>query len=522
MLGEVIVAVKNAMLLVPNKVTGSVIPHTKQVTIKGTDYACVPHGIEETKVLRNLGYTVPCPILYHYDWAGRTDVYDTQRDTAEMMVSNRYAYVLNAMGTGKTRASLFATDYLLKTDQIDKVLILAPLSTLSHTWEREIFMCFPHRSATSLHHTAKAKRLQRMNEDKDYYVINHDGVKVILKELLTAMKLWGRVAIIIDELAVLRNQKTSRWKAVNKLVSHSRYAWGMTGGPVPKEPTDAYGQIKLLTPSRVPKYFKQFKELTMLQITPFKWIPKQEALDIVYDAMRPSVRYERDDCFDLPPVTEAMREIKLSATQEEVGKKMWDHFVHEDAQGLITAANSAVRIGKLVQIYGGYVYSDNGTIVDLEPEPRLQELEGIIEQSDGKVIVFCAYRHTVDKVQERLEKTFNTGKIYGTTSKNKRDELFTDFQFGSKLEVLVAHPQTMAHGLTLTAANTIVWYQPIMDLEIFDQANARITRAGQKRPQHVIKLVGNKVESAIYKRLQKRSDTQSILLSMLHGENLTL
>jgi hypothetical protein len=360
-----------------------------------------------------------------------------------------------------------------------------------------------------------------MMEDRDYYIINHDGVKVILRELLVNMKLWGRVAIIIDELAVLRNQKTARWKAVNQMVRQSSYAWGMTGGPVPKEPTDAYGQVKLLTPNRVPKYFKKFKELTMLQITQFKWIPKREALDVVYDAMRPSVRFTRDDCFDLPPVTYSTREIKLSKTQELAGKKMWDYFVHEDSQGLITAANSAVRIGKLIQIYGGFVYSDEQKIISLSPDDRLREVEEIINEAEGKVIVFCGYRHTVDSVTDFLSTNFKVDKVYGSTSKTKRDELFTDFQFGSKLDVLVAHPQTMAHGLTLTAANTIIWYQPIMDLEIFDQANARITRAGQTRPQHIVKLVASKIETAVYKRLQQRSDTQNLLLDMLHGENLT-
>ena len=519
--GKVVISEAHQMILVPNKVTSNIIPHTKQIMLHGTPYACIHHGVEETRVLRNIGYDIPSPIRHHYDWVNRDDVYDTQRDTAELMVDNKHAYILNSMGTGKTRAALFATDYLLKTKQIDKVIVLAPLSTLTHTWEREIFMCFPHRTAISLHHPQKANRLKRMMEDRDYYILNHDGVKVILKELITNIKLWGRVAIIIDELAVLRNQKTARWKAVNKLVQLSAYAWGMTGGPVPKEPTDAYGQVKLLTPKRVPKYFKQFKEQTMLQITQFKWIPKREALDIVYDAMRPSVRYTRDDCFDLPPVTYTTREVKLSTTQEIAAKKMWDFFVHEDAQGLITAANSAVRIGKLIQIYGGFVYSDDRTVIDLQPDNRLQEIRDIINEAEGKVIVFCAFRHTVDKITAYLEPDFEVDKIYGSTSKTKRDELFTDFQFGSKLEVLVAHPQTMAHGLTLTAANTIVWYQPTMDLEIYDQANARITRAGQTRPQHIVKLIGNKIETAVYNRLQKRSDSQSVLLDMLHGENLT-
>ncbi len=487
------------------------IPHAKRIEKNGSAFLAAPHRDTETKLLNNLGYAIPAPILHHYDWVSTTP-FLSQRDTARLLTENRRAYVLNDMGTGKTRASLYACDFLMGTGEIRKVLVVAPLSTLTTVWEREIFACFPHRRAVALHGT-KDKRLKFLAQDADFYIINHDGVAV-LEEALHARP--DIDTIIIDELAVLRNSKTKRWKGMNRLCKNKKYVWGMTGGPMPKAPTDAYGQIKLLTPERVANtYFTGFRSKTMLQITQFKWIPKKEANDIVHELMQPAVRYSREDCVDLPPTTYSTREVELSVEQKKAYKQMQREFVLEHNGLEITAANAGVQASKLIQIGAGFSYGSNGVVVELDCKKRLDTLTEILDGTQNKVIVFAPFKHTVRSLKAYLDLAgYTVERIDGDVGKTERDRVFWAFQHAANPRVIVAHPQTMAHGLSLTAADTIVWYAPHRDLEIYDQACARITRPGQVNHTHIIHIQASPVEKRVYNVLSKRGNMQQALLSL--------
>lgn len=487
------------------------IPHAKEVVKNGTKFLTTPHRDTETKLLNNLGYAVDAPILYHYDWGGTTP-FMSQRDTARLLTENRRAYVLNDMGTGKTRASLFACDFLMDNEEIQSVLVVAPLSTLTTVWEREIFAYFPHRRAVALHGT-KDKRLKLLAEPADFYIINHDGVGV-LEEVLHARP--DIDTIIIDEIAILRNSKTKRWKIMNRLCKSKKYVWGMTGGPMPKAPTDAYGQIKLLTPERVAGiYFTGFRSKTMLQITQFKWIPKKEANDIVHELMQPAVRYSREDCIDLPPTTYSTQEIALSNEQKKAYKQMQREFMLEHNGLEITAANAGVQASKLIQISSGFSYGSNGVVVELDCKTRLDTLTEILDGTQNKVIVFAPFKHTVRSLKAYLSLAgYFVERIDGDVTKTERDVIFNSFQHSSEPRVIVAHPQTMSHGLTLTAADTIVWYAPCWDLELYDQACARITRPGQVNHTHIIHIQASPVEKRVYNVLNKRGNMQQALLSL--------
>ena len=487
------------------------IPHAREITKNGAKFLTTPHRDTEAKLLNNLGYAIPAPILHHYDWVG-TKPFLSQRDTARLLTENRRAYVLNDMGTGKTRAALYACDFLMDTGEIRAVLVVAPLSTLTTVWEREIFAYFPHRRAVALHGT-KDKRLKFLAQDADFYIINHDGVAV-LEEALHARP--DIDTIIIDELAVLRNSKTKRWKRMNQLCKKKKYVWGMTGGPMPKAPTDAYGQIKLLTPENINGvYFTGFRSKTMLQITQFKWIPKKEANDIVHELMQPAVRYSREDCVDLPPTTYSTREVDLSVEQKKAYKEMQTKFVLEHQGIEITAANAGVQASKLIQIGAGFSYGYNDVVIELDCKSRLDTLTEILDGTQHKVIVFAPFKYTVRSLKAYLSLAgYAVERIDGDVGKSERDKIFNAFQHSSEPRVIVAHPQTMAHGLTLTAADTIVWYAPYWDLELYDQANARITRPGQVNHTHIIHIQASPVEKRVYNILSKRGNMQQALLAL--------
>lgn len=490
-----------------------IIPHAKKLSHKGNLFTAVPHRPIETQLLNNLKIEVPSPILHHYDWRGTTP-FDSQRTTAALMVDHKRAYILSDMGTGKTRSALYATDYLMNVGVVEAVLIIAPLSTLSTVWEREIFQCFPHRSAVSLHGTKK-QRLKKLAEKHDYYIINHDGLEVLEKELSERDDLQ---AVVIDELAVLRNANTTRWKVTNRLVHNRLYVWGMTGSPTPKSPTDAYGQVKLLTPAKVPRYFKAFRAEVEIQITPFKWLARPDANETVHTAMQPSVRYELDDCVDIPPITVTTREIELTGPQKAAYKQMKEAFMLSWAGGDITAMNAGIQTSKLLQIGCGFAYGRDEQVMEIDHGPRINELRNIIDETEHKLIVFTPFKKSVALLTRQLAPLYDTEHVSGDVGKSKRDEIFNEFQHGKGIKVLVAHPQCMAHGLTLTAASHIVWYSPTPNLEIYEQASARIRRPGQDKKTNLIHLQATPIEKRIYKTLEARGNMQSSLLDMFRAE----
>src|SRR6185437_8894397 len=141
-----------------------------------------PYAQTEAYMLKQLGYDVAAPILHLYDWAGGKP-FDVQRQTCAMLTMNPRAYVLNGMGTGKTRAALWAWDYLYGNKAVGKLLILAPLSTLKFTWAREIFGTLPHRTCAVLHGTKKQRLAALQTSNADIYIINHEGFGVVQPEI---------------------------------------------------------------------------------------------------------------------------------------------------------------------------------------------------------------------------------------------------------------------------------------------------------------------------------------------------
>ena len=296
---------KQALLLksrTPERIT-NVIPTAKTFSVKGILYVAVPHKLAETKVLKNLGYEPPAPIREYYGWPGRFKPFDAQREAAAFLSMYSRAFNLSELGTGKSLASLWAYDYLRGIGKVNKALIVSPLSTLERTWADEVFQHFPHLE-TAVLHGSRDKRIKLLKTDVDIYIINHDGLQIIEPYLKERPDID---IIIIDEIAqAARNAGTDRWKAINKVVNRQgipRYCWGMTGTPTPNAPTDAWAQCRLINPESVPPYFNRFKGQVMRQLSQFSWVPKSDATDIVNKVMQPSVRFTRDECVDLPPLS---------------------------------------------------------------------------------------------------------------------------------------------------------------------------------------------------------------------------
>lgn len=503
----------------PQKVL-SVIPTAKVFNFRGQDLLAIPHRIDEVRVLRNLGFNVPSPIKYYYGFPGRYTPFMAQRETSDFLTTNNRAFCLNDLGTGKTQAALWAYDYMRSVGKAKRLLVATPLSTLERTWGDAVFSSFPHLEFSVLH-GSKARRLKLLNQRVDVYLINHHGVQIIAEELA---KRDDIDIIIIDEIAqVGRTPGTDIWKSLdkicNKQLSSKRTVWGLTGTPTPNAPTDAWAQCRLVVPHKVPPYFKRFKEQVMKQYGPFTWVPKPNAVDVVKEVMQPAIRFTRDQCIDLPDCMYQTLEVELTPDQKKAYKTMAATLRAEVESGQVLAVNEAVKMSKLVQIACGVVYGTDGEEVTIPATPRLKLVTEVIENAATKTIVFVPFRSSIEVVANHIrEAGFTVECIHGGVGKNQRDTIFSNFQKLNEPQVIVAQPGAMSHGLTLVAANTIVWYAPITSNETYEQANGRITRPGQKHQQFIINIEGTPVERKIYERLKNKQKTQGLLLDLVQEE----
>jgi SNF2 family DNA or RNA helicase len=488
----------------------NVVPGCKHVALPAGPAVIVPHTRDAVRFARNLGHRVPAPILSQYGWNGDTP-FKAQKITAALMTMHDRAFILSEIGTGKTRAACYAIDYLLKSGEISAACIVAPLSTLVRVWELEFFRYFSHLNVQVLH-GSREKRIERLKAGADVFIINFDGVETILPALQEAKQIG---AIVIDELSYYRNSQTDMWKAAKDFTVGRKYVWGMTGSPTPNEPTDAYGQVKLLLPNRVPKYFNRFQALTMRRLSQFRWIAQPNALDIVYDTMQPAVRFLRKDVAELPETSYQTREVDLSVEQAKVYKALAAKAHHAFAQGEVTALNEAVLLSKLLQVASGWVYTTTRGTVALDNRGRMDALHEVLLENGGKTIVFVEFIHAATALHAALVAGgWSVELITGSVSLSQRNQVFARFQDSPTPRILVAHPRCMSHGLTLTAANTVVWFTPTASLETYIQANGRITRPGQKDKTLVVHLCASAVEYRIYSRLQRKAKVQGTLLEM--------
>lgn len=493
------------------------IPTAKVYNVQGVDLVVAPHRLDEVRVLRNLGINAPSPILHYYKWVGKHVPYDHQKETAAFLTLNQRGLVLNEIGTGKTQSALWAADYLLATKTVKKILILSPLSTLERVWGDAIFTQFPHRKFVVLHGTAE-RRKKLLKTDVEFYIINHDGFNIISDETKNFFDL-----VIVDEAAVLRNPSTQRFKVFRKWVDgqNNLRLWLMTGTPTPNDPTDAWALAKLVNSPFCTKTYTSFREQVMMKIGQWKFVPRPESVEIVKNILQPSVRYTRDECFDLPDTVIQTRKVELTAEQKKHYTQMLRHFVTEmaaDSSGTITAVNEAVKIQKLVQIACGVAYGDDGQNIEVDCSPRVNVVKEVIEEAGEKVIVFVPLTGTLHMLERELAKHWTVAVVNGQVSASKRNQIFHDFQHSKDPRVLIAHPATMAHGLTLTSASTVIWYGPITSNEQYVQANGRIERIGKKHVSNVVHIEATDLEYKMYERLRSKQKLQGLLLDLIQQQ----
>ena len=421
-----------------------------------------------------------------------------QKETAAFLTGKPKAFCFNEQGTGKTASVIWATDYLMSMGLLRRVLVVCPLSIMHSAWQQDMFKFAVHRRVDVAYGSA-SKRKDVIKAGAEYVVINFDGVQICKAEIIAG----GFDLVVIDEASAYKNAQTDRWKTMRDVMKHVKGLWMLTGTPAAQSPVDAYGLAKLVNPTGVPAFFGQFRDMVMTPVTQYRWVPKPTATHIVHKALQPAIRFEKAQCLDLPEVTFADRDAPMTPQQIKYYKKLKSDMLVEAAGEEVSAVNAAVKLNKLLQIACGSVYTDTGEVVDFDASSRLQVVKEVIDEASHKVLVFVPFTHTIKQVSDYLTKNNISNEIInGDVPVHRRTEIVRSFQTLEKPRVLIIQPQAASHGLTLTAADTVIWYAPVTSVETYLQANARIDRPGQKNAMTVVHIKGSPVEGRLYSMLR--------------------
>lgn len=512
--------INNKVLLVrtkfPSRITET-IKKSKVVQKEGeVSEVAVNWGLKEAQTLSTLSLkNVPSPIIRDYQWPGVYPPMAHQKDTASFLTLNKRAFCFNEQGTGKTAAAIWAADYLMSQGLVRRVLIICPLSIMQASWQSDLFKCAVHRHV-GVAHGSREKRKAIIESSAEFVIINYDGVDTVSTDIIGDGTFD---LIIVDEANAYKNINTKRWKTLKAMLKDDTWLWMMTGTPAAQSPTDAFGLAKMNVPHNVPRFFGAFRDMVMYNVSRFKWIPKGNAQQVVFAALQPAIRFTKDQCIDLPEITYTSRHAPLTPQQEKYYKILKDDMLMVAAGEEVSSVNAATNLNKLLQISGGAVYTDAGNVIEFDVSNRLSVVQEVIDEASHKVLVFVPFTHTIELLKNYLTKNGVTCEIInGSVTVNKRTDIFKRFQEQPDPRVLLIQPQAASHGVTLTAANVVIWYAPVTSIETYLQANARIDRQGQKNPMTVVHITGSPVETKLYSMLQNKLNTHTQLVDLYKHE----
>jgi SNF2 family DNA or RNA helicase len=255
--------------------------------------------------------------------------------------------------------------------------------------------------------------------------------------------------------------------------------------------------------------------MVMYKVSQFRWVNRPNAEKIVHEALQPAIRFTKEECLDLPELTYVTREVELTPQQKKYYELLRSKLVVSAVGEQITAVNAAVGMSKLLQISCGAVYSDSGETLEFDIKNRYKVMREVLDETKQKALIFVPFKNTIEILSKKLQDDgFTTEIINGDVPAHKRAEIFKAFQDTPNPRILIIQPQAAAHGVTLTAADTVIWWGPTPSLETYAQANARAHRAGQRHPVTVVRLQGSNAEKHLYKMLDNRIDDHVKLVEL--------
>ena len=447
-----------------------------------------------------------------------------------------YAYFME-MGTGKSKVLIDNIAMLYDNGKINGALIIAPKGVYKNWYDSEIPTHLPDhidKKVVLWQATINDKQQKKLNtlfesgEDLHILLMNVESFST-KKGLEFARKFLSchKTLMAIDESTTIKNPSAKRTKNILTLSKHSNYRRILTGSPVTKSPLDLYSQCQFLDPWLLDhqSYYSFRTRYALMKTANFggrsiQIVVGYRNLAELSDKLQPfSYRVLKDDCLDLPKKTFMKRVIQLSDEQQKVYKQMKQSALAILNGKMITTVNAITQIMRLHQITCGHFKADDGTIQDLKND-RMNELMSVIEEVEGKAVIWAHYRHDVENIVKTIEKKYPGSVVtyYGDTTQDERQSAIKKMQDkDSPVRFFVGTPQTGGYGITLTAASTMIYYSNGYDLEKRQQSEARIDRIGQEKPMTYIDI---EAEGTVDERIVKALKAKVNIASKVMGEEL--
>ncbi len=412
--------------------------------------------------------------------------YPHQRAGIEWILNNPAAALFWGMGTGKTVTTLTAVDRLLHDYMEDgPVLVIAPKRVAENTWSKETAKWghLSHLRISKIMGTAK-QREDAINVSADIYVINRENVVWLVE---TVGKNWPFPIVVIDELSSFKSASAKRWKALRRVRGRIKRIIGLTGTPRPNGIEDLWPEMYLLDQGeRLGKTLSAFrlcylKPDKMNGHVVYSYKPRPGAEEAVYNLLSDiCMSIRKEDVLSLPG--QIYDDVVLETPPALL--KKYKAFEREkvmecmDADGEIVAASAAALTNKLLQFANGAIYDMDGTAHHIH-DVKLDALEELIEEAGGdSVLVLYAYKHDAERIRKRID----------CRALDKPEDI-DDWNAG-KIPVALAHPASIGHGLNLQdGGHIIIWFGLPWSLELYQQANERLNRPGQKNVCRIYHLI---------------------------------
>lgn len=421
-------------------------------------------------------------------------------------------------GTGKTRVQIeiFAAR---RRRGGGAALIVAPKSLLRSAWEDDFSKYAPWLKVSV---AFASNREEAFDKEADVYIINTDGVTWLSTKSASWFAKRAFETLIVDELSSFKHHTSQRSKALSKLRKYFKYRYGLTGTPNANTILDLWSQVFILDDGkRLGSSFYQFRSSVCQpqQVGPqpqmIKWIDKPGAELAVGQLIKDiTIRHKFEDCVDIPENHQYTMQYHMSKLQQVKYEQMEALAMTSINRQVISAVNAASVMTKLLQIASGAVYDEGGNYAVVE-HGRYELITDLVKQRAHSV-VFFNWRHQRDLIIEEFQKQGITFALIDSSVSDKERAAAVDLFQKGFYKVLLAHPQSAAHGLTLTRGTTTIWASPTYNLEHFLQGNKRIYRISQTAQTETITiLAAGTIEEKVYEKLMSKDVKQASLLSIL-------
>lgn len=457
-----------------------------------------------------------------------TPLFQHQQDAADfIMRRGGIGALFMDMGTGKTRAALEIFSMLRNVNPGLKMIVVCPLSLIESAWADDIRR-FTGFSYFNMHGKAMPRDLR-----EDILLINFESL--ILKRNSNINSITKGNLLVIDESSKLKNHKSKITKTVLFLKNYAKYRLIMSGTPAPNSPLEYWAQMLFLDGGVFNKSFFAFRNYYFHLARGSQRMHMHGQImtrDMTRDIMRKGWKYEitkenlakltarmdhlvfrarKEECLDLPEQLDEVRKVEISGEQRRIYKEMKHDLIAKIKGAFVTAPVALTKLMKLREIASGFAINEDGDDVDIGVSAKLSELDAVLEELGNQQVIFWTnFKWENQKIQEMLKvkgKTFST--LYSQTK--HKDESIQFFKEGVS-QYLIANTRSAAHGLTFINCSTQVFFSLDYSLEYYEQAKARIHRAGQTKKCTYIHLVAkDTIDEQIYRTLQSKGDVNRIV-----------